>query len=74
MARDHLQEVLRRRRCVELALAAVVDARTEYARAVAELYDSTGLSYGSLAPLLGVTRARVQQLVEEGRKVPPATP
>ena len=67
--RNHLAEVLRRRRSVEICQRELAAAVGEYHRAIARLYEDSGLSYGQLAPLLGVTRSRVQQLVEAGRQM-----
>lgn len=41
------------------------DAR---ARAMLAHYEETGLSYGKIADQVGVSRGKVQQLVERGRK------
>jgi plasmid maintenance system antidote protein VapI len=62
---------LRRKRCIEIALEDLELSRRHFAIAMMKLYDESGLSYGQLAPLFGVTRARIQQLVETGRKVDP---
>lgn len=57
-----------RRACAayERAAAAVTAAADERAAAAAEMHDA-GLSYADIAALVGLTRARVQQLVERAR-------
>lgn len=53
-----------------VTLQAVADlVAAERARAVAELHaDGKGMSYARIAALLGMSRARAQQLAEAGRR------
>lgn len=50
-----------------LLAAAVDEIAAMRARAVAGIHATDGLSYADIAACTGLTRARVQQLVERGR-------
>jgi hypothetical protein len=74
MASGHLEALRTAVKAQQTGEAAVARARRQIARAMVGLHDDYGLSYGEIAAALAtfgrqVTRSRVQQLVEEGRRV-----
>jgi len=66
---DHLSEALRRLRALQITEAENDLARHEFYRAVHRLYCESDLSFAQLAPIFGVTRSRIQQIVAAGAGV-----